>query len=117
MASPSFVPFAHPHVSYTSHSHSEDVDDFTGAYSEASDHSEAGNVNLDVRMTAIETEVKDIKAELKDLKDFNKEIIHKIDILGITFEKELDLYAYDHKQQLSSYALDYKEQLSSYLNS
>ena len=127
MVSPSFAPFAHPHVSYTSHSHSEDVDNSTGAYSEASDHSEAcrhseaGDVNLDVRMTAIETEVKDVKTELKDFKteirDFNKDVFHKIDILGITLEKQLDSYAHDHKQQLSSYALDYKEQLASYAHS
>jgi hypothetical protein len=87
MVSPSFAPFAHPHVSYTSHSHSEDVDNSTGAYSEACRHSEAGDVNLDVRMTAIETEMKDVKTDLKDIKDFNKEIFRKIDILGITFEK------------------------------
>lgn len=90
MVSPSFAPFAHPHVSCTSHSHSEDVDNSTGVYSEASDHSEAcrhseaGDANLDVRMMAIETDVKDVKTEVKDIKDFNKEIFHKIDILGIT---------------------------------
>jgi hypothetical protein len=131
MVSPSFALFAHQHVSYTSYSHSEDVDNSTGVYYEASHHSEAGDANLDVRMSAIEAEMKDVKTELKDFKtdtkDFHKELFHKIDILGITFEKKLDSYAHDHKQRLSSYAhaheqrlssyaLDYKEQLAIYSN-
>ena len=97
-ASPSSAPSAHPHVSYTSYPHSKDVNNSVGAYSEAGDHSEA---NLEVRMTGIETNVKDFKigitgleTEVKDLKtemkDFRTEIFHKIDILGITFEKKLD---------------------------
>jgi hypothetical protein len=124
MASPSFAPFAHPHVSYISYSHSEDVDNSTGVYYEASNHSEpcrhseASDANLDVRMSAIETEMKDVKAELKcfktDMKDFYKGIFHKIDVLGITFEKKLDSYAHEHEQQLSSYAHKHEQQLSSY---
>src|SRR5271155_2990411 len=103
-ASLSSAPSAYPHVSYTSHPHSKDVNNFTGAYSEACDHSEA---NLEAKITGLETEVKDFKigmtgletevkdvkigmtglgTEVKDfkteMKDFTTEIFHKFDILG-----------------------------------
>jgi hypothetical protein len=138
MVSPRSAPSVYPHVSYTSHPYSKDVDNSTDAYSEASDHSEAVDANLEVKIMGIETEVKDLKTEVKDfktdmknfktdIKDINTKIFHKIDLLGIkfdssqkemahTFEKKLDSYAHDHKEQLSSYALDNKEQLASYVH-
>ena len=91
----------------------------------ASDHSEAGDANLEVRMMGIETEVRDAKTELKnfntDMKNINSEIFHKIDLLGIkfessqkemthTFEKKLDSYALDHKEQVASYAHSHQKQ-------
>lgn len=136
MVSPGSAPLPHTHVSCTSHPHSKDVTNSTGAYSEASDHSEAGDAILEVRMMGIETEMKDVKTELKDfktdMKDFktdmkniNTEIFHKIDLLGIKFEssqkemahtfgKKLDSYAHDHKEQLALYAHSQQKEFSNF---
>jgi hypothetical protein len=111
-ASPSFAPSTHPHVSYTSHPHCEDVNNSIGAYSEAGDYSEA---NLEVRMTGLETEVRDLKigmtglrTEVKEfkteMKDFKTEIFHQIDKLGTKFESSLKEIAHTNKEQLSSFA-------------
>jgi hypothetical protein len=64
-ASPSSAPSAHPHVSYTSYPHSKDVNNSIGACSEVGDHSEA---NLEVRVTAFETEMKEFKTGMTGLK-------------------------------------------------
>ena len=71
MVSPSSAPSVH--VSYTSHPYSKDVNNSTGAYSEAGGHSEAGDGirQLEARVTGLETEVKDFKTEIS----------HKIDTL------------------------------------
>ena len=68
-ASPSSAPSAHPHVSYTSHPHSKDVNSSTGTHSEASD----GIAKLEARMTVLETETKNFKTEISE----------KIDTLGL----------------------------------
>src|SRR5271156_6776650 len=98
-ASPRSAPSVHPHVSHTSHPHSKDVDNSTGVYSEASDHSEA---NLEVRMTGLETEVK----------DFRTEIFYKIDILGIKFESSQKEMVHAYEKQLALFANDRQKQFS-----
>jgi hypothetical protein len=74
-ASPSSAPSAYPHVRYTSHHQSKDINNFTGAHSEVGDHSEAGITNLEARMTGLKTERKDFKRKS-----------YTIDILGIKFK-------------------------------
>jgi hypothetical protein len=103
-ASPSSAPSAHLHVSYTSHPHSKDVNNFTGAYCEPDDHSKAGGGfgNLEARMTGLETEVHDFKTEIS----------HKIDVLGIKFESSQKEMARAHEKQLASFTHDQQKQFS-----
>jgi hypothetical protein len=75
------APSAYPHVSYTSHPHSKDVNSFTGAYSEACDHSEA---NLKAKITGLETEVKDFKIGMTGLETEVKDF--KIGMAGLETE-------------------------------
>jgi hypothetical protein len=104
---------AHSNVSYTSHPHSKDVNNSTGTYSDAIDHSETDHeiVNLPVRMTNLETEMKDCKTEIKDfkteMKDFKTEMFHKFDLfavkLGSNLEKRLSTYAKDQQKEFSQF--------------
>jgi hypothetical protein len=62
-------PSTHPHVSYTSHPHNKHVNNSTGAYFEASHNSDDG---IEMRLTGLETEVKDFKADVKDVERSNR---------------------------------------------
>jgi hypothetical protein len=88
-ASPSSASSAHPHVSYTSHPHSKDVNNSIGAHSEAGDHSEA---NLEARMTGLEIEVKDLDTK----------IFQKIDILGSKTKSSHKEMVHDQQKPLAS---------------
>jgi hypothetical protein len=114
-AAPSPAPSAHPHVSHASHPHSKNINNSTGAYSEAGNHSEAngGIANLEAKMTGLETEVKDLKTEMKD---FKTEIFQKINILEIKFESSQKEMAHAHEEQLASITNYQQEQFGELYN-
>lgn len=97
---------AHSNVSYTSHPHSKDVNNSTGTYSDAIDHSETDHeiANLPVRMTNLETEMKDCKTEIKD---FKTEMFHKFNLFTVkldsNLEKHLSTYAKDQQREFSQF--------------
>jgi len=69
---------AHPHVSYTSYLHIQDVNNSTGAHFLTDDRSLSGDgtPNFKARITGLVTEVKDINTDLKDIKTEVKKMTH-----------------------------------------